>query len=422
MPKIVEELAPVTVGKLTTPGHHPVGGIPGLYLYVQPTGARSWVLRAMVGSKRRHIGLGSFPAVTLAQARIRARDAREAIAKGQDPIAERAQARAALKAAQATSKTFEQCARIYVSEKKGEWSNHKHQAQWLSTLETYAFPIIGSMNVSTIGLPHVLEVLKQEQTKGGTKATLWEAKTETASRLRGRLETILDWATVHQYRDGLNPARWKGHLDALLKDPNKIKKVKHHEALPIDNMGEFMRALRAQEGTGARALEFTILTATRSGEVRGAKWSEIDMGTGVWVVPAERMKANKEHRVPLSSQALALLRTIKPDADNDLVFPAPRGGVLSDMTLTAVLRRMKAPAVPHGFRSTFRDWAADRTNFPRDLCEFALAHTVNSKTEAAYLRTDMLEKRRALMQHWANHCDYNGVAVVLKFAPKKTAS
>lgn len=419
MPKIVEELAPVTVGKLTTPGHHAVGGIPGLYLYVQDTGARSWVLRVMVGSKRRHIGLGSFPAVPLAQARIKAREAREAVAKGQDPIAERAQARAALKAAQATAKTFEQCARTYVDEKKGEWSNPKHQAQWLATLETYAFPIIGSLDVSTIGLPHVLEVLKQEQTKGETKAPLWEAKTETASRLRGRLETILDWATVHQYRDGLNPARWKGHLDALLKDPNKIKKVKHHEALPIDDMGKFMQALRTHDGTGARALEFTILTATRSGEARGAKWSEIDMEAGVWVVPAERMKANKEHRVPLSSQALALLKTITPDADNDLVFPAPRGGVLSDMTLTAVLRRMETPAVPHGFRSTFRDWAADRTNFPRDLCEFALAHTLDSKTEAAYLRTDMLEKRRNLMQSWADYCDKTEIATVIQFEPNK---
>lgn len=419
MPKIVEELAPVTVGKLTAPGHHPVGGIPGLYLYVQDTGARSWVLRVMVGSKRRHIGLGSFPAVTLAQARTKAREAREAIAKGQDPIAERAQARAALKAAQATAKTFEQCARTYVDEMKGEWSNPKHQAQWLATLETYAFPIIGSLDVSAIGLPHVLEVLKQPQTKGKTSGTFWEVKTETASRFRGRLESILDWATVHQYRDGLNPARWKGHLDALLKDPNKIKKVKHHEALPIDDMGKFMQALRTQDGTGARALEFTILTATRSGETRGAKWSEIDMEAGVWVVPAERMKANKEHRVPLSSQALALLKSITPDADNDLVFPAPRGGVLSDMTLTAVLRRMEAPAVPHGFRSTFRDWAADRTNFPRDLCEFALAHTLDSKTEAAYLRTDMLEKRRKLMQSWADHCDKTETATVIQFEPSK---
>lgn len=404
MPKIAAELSAIQLKKLG-PGVHAVGGVPGLLLNVSPTRAKTWVLRVRVGGKRREMGLGGYPGVSLAQARERAREHRDAIDRGIDPIAERVRAKAVLRAQQAADKTFEQCARTYVQEKGGEWSNPKHKAQWLSTLETYAFPIIGRLPVSAVNLPHILQVLNQTQTVPGGDAPLWQAKTETASRLRGRIESILDWATVRQYREGLNPARWKGHLDTLLQDPHKIKKVKHHEALPFQEIATFMETLRAQQGVGALALEFAILTATRSGEVRGAQWSEIDLKAGVWVIPAQRMKAKKEHRVPLSAQALCLLKKITPLEGNPLVFPAPRGGAMSDMTLTAVMRRMKIQAVPHGFRSSFRDWAAEKTSYPKDLCEFALAHTLDSKTEAAYLRSDMLERRRHLMQDWADFCD-----------------
>ncbi len=367
MPKVAAELSAIQVRNLGQ-GVHAVGGVPGLLLSVSPTLAKTWVLRVRVAGKRREMGLGGFPGVTLAQAREKARHSREEIEKGRDPIAERIRAKAVLRAQQAADKTFEQCARTYVKEMSVQWSNPKHRAQWLATLETYAFPVIGRLPVSEVNLTHILQVLNQAQTVVGGEAPLWLAKTETAGRLRGRIESILDWATAHQYRDGLNPARWRGHLDALLQDPNKIKQVKHHAAVPFDDMGAFMSALRGQQGTGALALEFAILTATRSGEVRGARWPEIDMKSGVWVIPAERMKAKREHRVPLSAQALTLLRSITPTAGNPLVFPAQRGGAMSDMTLTAVLRRMKVQAVPHGFRSSFRDWAAERTKFPRDLC------------------------------------------------------
>lgn len=224
----------------------------------------------------------------------------------------------------------------------------------------------------------------------------------TLPRLRGRIEVILDWATVRNYRDGLNSARWKGHLDTVLQAPSKITKVVNHKAMPIDQMTSFMTELKKREGLAAHALEFLILTAVRSGEVRGARWSEIDLDNQIWVIPAERMKAGKEHRVPLSRQAMALLNDLPRFTDNDLVFPAPRGGMFSDMTLTALMRRMEANAVPHGFRSTLREWIAESTAYPRDMAEFALTHTLDNKTEAAYLRTDMLQKRRVMMQDWAD--------------------
>lgn len=418
MPKVAAELTAIEVKNLSV-GAHAVGGVPGLHLNVTATGGKTWILRVRVGNKRREFGLGGFPGVTLANVKIKARELREAISQGRDPAAERASARATLKATQAAAKTFKECGICYINDKKDEWKNAKHQAQWLSTLEMYAFPILGHLDVSHIELPHILDVLNQEQKKGAAKGKFWEIKTETATRVRGRMESILDWATTHQHRQGLNPARWKGYLETLLKDPCKLKKVKHHAALDVDAISGFASALRQQAGTGARALEFAMLTVCRSGEVRGATWSEVDKEQRVWIIPVERMKAGKEHRVPLSSQALQLLEGLTRDAQNPLVFPAKRGGMLSDMTLIAVMRRMNADAVPHGFRSTFRNWAADRTNFSRDLCEFALAHTLDNKTEAAYLRTDMLNKRRKLMQAWADHCDQTGSATVIPISHKK---
>lgn len=380
---------------LTEPGFHFVGGVAGLALQVLPTGGRSWVLRVTIGTKRRDMGLGGYPDVPLTQAKEDARAARTKIRAGIDPIEEARAAKSALKASQTAMLTFKQCAEAYIEAHKAGWKNEKHQKQWTSTLETYVYPKIGNVLVRDVELPQVLAVLEP----------IWKTKTETATRVRGRVESVLDWATARNYRTTLNPARWKGHLDKLLPKPSKVAKVTHHDALPVSDVGSFMVDLRKHKGMGARALEFAILTAARSGEVRGATWSEIDLESGVWIVPAERMKAGKEHRVPLSTAAVDLLKALPRLAGSDLVFFAPRGGQLSDMTLSAVIRRMGAPCVPHGFRSTFREWAAERTNYPRDMAEMALAHTIGNKVEAAYRRGDMFAKRRRMMADWAKFCD-----------------
>jgi integrase len=369
---------------------HTVGGVPGLAMQVQPSGARSWVLRMSIAGKRREMGLGGFPDVTLADARRRAREEREKADKGIDPIDERKAATSRLRAEQAKAFTFKAAALAYIETHEPGWRNAKHAEQWRNTLAS-TYPIIGTLQVRDVGLSQVLSVLNP----------IWKAKTETASRLRGRIESVLDWATARGYREGLNPARWKGHLDHLLPAPGKITKIGHHAAVAVGDVGAFTQSLRTQHGIGARALEFVVLTAARSGEVRGARWAEIDLESATWTVPGERMKAGKEHRVPLSDAALALLRELPRMAGTDLVFPAPRGGMLSDMTLVAVMRRMEIQAVPHGFRSTFRDWCSERTNYPREVAEMALAHTIGDKVEAAYRRGDLFEKRRRMMAEWA---------------------
>jgi integrase len=290
--------------------------------------------------------------------------------------------------------SFKFCALAYIDAHEAGWRNTKHAQQWRNTLETYAYPVMGDVLVRDVALPQVMSILEP----------IWKTKTETASRLRGRIESVLDWATSSGYREGLNPARWKGHFDTLLAKPGKVAKAVHHPALSLGEMGDFMQALRQREGMGARALEFSILTAARSGETRGATWEEIDMDAALWIIPGNRMKAGAEHRVPLSEPALAVLKAVPRMAGTDLVFSAPRGGMLSDMSLTAVTRRMDAACVPHGFRSTFRDWCAERTNYPRDLAEMALAHAIGDKVEAAYRRGDMLEKRRRMMVEWAAFC------------------
>ncbi|WP_332747541.1 tyrosine-type recombinase/integrase [Hydrogenophaga sp.] len=395
MPKKAAELGALQVSRLTSEGRYAVGGVAGLHLWVKASGMRSWVLRVMVGDQRKDIGLGGFPDVTLAGARESARRARDQILQGIDPIEQRKQARALLMAQSAAAKTFEQCTRAYIEDRGEEWRNPKHRQQWLNTLETYAWPVIGDLMVRDIHLPHVLDVL----------TPIWKSKTETASRVRGRIEAILDWAAVRGYREGENPARWKGHLDHLLSHPTKIAKVKHHAAVDVDAMQGFTSAVSQQAGMGALALRFLILTAARSGEVRGARWGEIDLASKLWTVPGERMKAGVEHRVPLSSQAVALLKAVPKVEGSDVVFPGSKGQVLSDMTLSAVMRRMEVDAVPHGFRSTFRDWAAERTNFPSELAEMALAHTIENKVEAAYRRGDLLAKRAQMMQAWADFCE-----------------
>jgi integrase len=410
MPKIAAELGPLDVKRFKTPGLHSVGGVAGLHLQISKSKARSWVLRVMVGGRRRDMGLGGYPTTSLAQARERAREARDKIFAGIDPIAAAQERQSALVAAQATQKTFWDCATAYIDAMSEGWKNSKHRAQWTTTLETYAKPKIGDMLVRDIDVPQIEAVLKP----------IWSTKPETASRVRGRIEKILDWAKVGKYRQGDNPARWGGNLEARL--PKRKVKPVHHSALPIDDVPSFMRRLKQEEGMGARALEFAILTAARSGEVRLAHWDEFDLERGLWIVPAGRMKAGREHRVPLSKPALDLLRKQERRADTPFVFPALRGGSLSDMTLSAVLRRMEVPAVPHGFRSSFKDWAAERTTYPNEMSEMALAHAVSDKVEAAYRRGDLFDKRRKMMDEWARFCASPATAKVIPMKRAKAGA
>lgn len=382
------ELGPLAVSRLSTPGFHLVGGVAGLGLQVLPSGGRSWLLRAMIGARRREMGLGGFPDVTLAGAKEAARQAREKIRAGSDPIEEARAARSALKARSGKAMTFEQCALAYMAAHEASWHNDKHRQQWRNSLKTYAYPVIGRLLVSDVDQSHVMAILDP----------IWRTKTETAKRVRGRLEVVLDWAAGRKLRTGENPARWKGLLQTQLPSPNKIVTVKHHSAVPLSEVASFMEHLRKADGMGARALEFLVLTAARSGEVRGACWSEIDGYT--WSIPAERMKAGKAHVVPLSKAALELLRSLPRMAGTGLVFPSPSNCKLSDMTLTAVMRRMGSKAVPHGWRSTFRDWAAELTNYPNHVAEMALAHTVKG-VEGDYRRGNLLQKRALMMEDWA---------------------
>lgn len=396
MPKKAKELSALEVNRLTAPGLYFVGGVAGLALQVTGADSRSWILRATVGSRRRDMGLGGFPDVTLAGAREAARTARAKIKDGIDPVEETKAKRSALLAAQASAITFGEAAAKFIQAHESGWKNAKHASQWTTTLETYAFPTIGKIRVSDIQTAHVITILEK----------IWTTKTETASRLRGRIESVLDWATVRGYRKGDNPARWKGHLDKLLPAPSKVQKVQHHTALDYREIAAFMVELAKVEGMGARALEFAILTAARSGEVRGATWAEIDDKAAVWTIPAERMKAEKEHRIPLTATALALLAKLPRIVGTDLIFPNNKENpsVLSDMTLTAVLRRMSVAVTAHGFRSTFRDWAGETTAYPREVIEHALAHQLKDKAEAAYARGTLFDKRRRLMADWAKHC------------------
>ena len=391
MPKLASEMGALAVSKVDTPGLHFVGYVTGLALQVKSTGAKSWILRSVVGGRRRDMGLGAYPSVGLAQARQKAAEARELIRQGVDPIERQRSALSALKASLASQLTFEETAKAYMSAHETTWKNAKHAQQWRNTLKEYVYPAFGDLLVRDIEKEHVLAALRP----------IWNSKNETASRLRGRIELVLSYAMQAGYRpEGLNPARWKGGLDKLLAAPSKVQKTSHFKALSANEISEFILKLALIEGQGARALEFAILTAARSGEVRGATWSEIDIKGKIWTIPASRMKAGKEHRVPLSSAAIKLLESLAV-TESELVFPSPRGGKLSDMTLTGVLRRMKVNVTAHGFRSTFRDWVAESTTFPNEVAEMALAHTISNKSEASYRRGDLFEKRAVMMEEWS---------------------
>ena len=322
--------------------------------------------------------------------------------RGIDPIDARQGDRASAKLDAAKAMTFRQCAEAYINAQKAGWSNAKHGAQWPATLATYAYPIFGDLPVQAIDVGLVTKALEP----------IWNTKTETASRLRGRIEAVLDWATVRGYRQGDNPARWRGHLDKILPQRAKVQKVQHHSALPYAEIGDFMTKLREQDSTSALALEFLILTAARTGEVIGAAWNEIDFAEALWTVPDERMKAKKEHRIPLSKPALAILQRLHAHRTGDYVFPGAKpNSPLSNMAMLKLLERMDlADLTVHGFRSTFRDWAAERTNFPREVAEHALAHSLPDKVEAAYRRSDLFEKRRQLLDAWARFCDQPAAA------------
>jgi integrase len=393
MPRPVNKLSALKVKNASTPGYLSDGD--GLYLQVSKIGTKSWVFRYQLAGRAREMGLGSIRTFTLQEARERARRCRQLLADGVDPIAQRDVERQQQRLEAARAQTFDQCAAAYIAAHRAGWKNVKHAEQWENTLAAYASPAFGALPVADIDTAAVMRAL----------GPIWNTKTETASRVRGRIEKVLDWATVQGFRTGENPARWRGHLDKLLPKRSKVQKVQHHPALPYAEAPAFMAKLRAQEGIAARALEFLILTATRTGEVIGARWDEFDLEAGSWTIPAERMKAGKEHEVPLSARALEIVQGLAKMRPGSYVFPGRRPrDPLSNMALLALLKRMgRSDLTAHGFRSTFSDWAHETTNFPSEVIEMALAHTIRNKVEAAYRRGNLREKRRELMDAWNVH-------------------
>jgi integrase len=394
--KTTERLNALAVKSAKAAGYYLDGA--GLYLQVSPTGSKSWVFRYSRGAKRPEMGLGSLAQVSLAEARERARAARYLLLDGVDPIEARAAKRMHVAAAAAKLLTFAECVDKCIADRRAEWSNPKHAQQWENTLETYANPHMGALPVSAIDTGLVRRCLDP----------IWTTKTETATRVRQRIETVLDWAKVHGYRTGDNPAAWKGHLDGVMAKPSKVTKAENHASLEYAALPGFISSIRTHAGTAAAALEFTILTAARTGESIGAQWAEFDLKATTWTVPAERMKAGVEHVVPLSTRVLAILKRMQEQSDGSAwVFPGARKGKpLSNMAMLELVRGMGTKNAAgeaitvHGFRSTFRQWAAEQTTYPREIAEHALAHRLPDKVEAAYQRSTLVDKRRALMTEW----------------------
>ena len=393
MPKHVQRLNALKINSLSKPGLYADGD--GLYLQVTSTSAKSWVYRFMLNGKSRDMGLGPLRDISLSEARVLAGEARKLKLARIDPIDSRNERLLQARLTEARAKTFAECAREYIAAQKAGWKNAKHGSQWQATIDTYAGPVIGDLPVQRVDTALIMQILQP----------IWIIKTETAHRLRCRIERVLDWATTAGFRQGENPARWRGHLEHMLPKPSKVYTVRHHPALPYTEIGSFMAELRKQEGVAALALEFLILTATRTSETIGARWDEIDLQDAVWTIPAGRIKAGRVHRVPLSGAAMRLLERIYPLRQGEFVFPGMKPNMpISNMALLKVLERMgRDDLTVHGFRSTFRDWAAECTNFPRDAAEMALAHAVASRVEAAYRRGDLFEKRRVMMEEWASY-------------------
>jgi integrase len=427
---IIGKLSALQVAREKRPGMYGDGG--GLYLHVGKTGSKSWLFRfwvpkrdplsgelvvdATTGKRRgrtREMGLGSCITVSLQEARERALECRKLREKDIDPIEAREAAKREAALERAKSLKFKDAAAAYMAAHRVAWKNDKHAAQWPATLTKYAYPIIGDLPMQLIDTTLVMQVIEP----------IWSEKPETANRLRGRIETVLDWATVRGYRQGENPARWRSHLDKLLPARSKVRKTRHHSALPYTQLPDFMIKLRAQDGVAARALEFAILTAARTSETIGARRNEIDTKNKLWIVPAERMKAGKEHRVPLSNRALEILDSndLEGDDKDGFIFPGRSPGEpLSNMAMLKLLQRMgRADLTVHGFRSTFRDWAAEKTSFANEVIEMALAHAIDDKTEAAYRRGDLFEKRRRLLNAWNDYCkEPAALNNVLSFHPR----
>jgi integrase len=415
MPKIAKELSSLEVKRLSfrvdpetgeaTEARYPVGGVSGLLLRITATGSRQWILRTKIGNRRPDMGLGPYPEVSLAQARDKAREIKDRIRNGVDPLEEKRSLKRSLLAEQISTLTFQKAMEEYIRMKAKEFRNPRQETQWTNSLTTYAIPFLGELPVREIELPHIKQVLDP----------IWETKTETANRVRARIENILGWCAIHGYRSNENPARWQGYLDEIYPSPEKIKKRGHFAALSVDDMPEFMTDLERRTGTAARALEFLILTASRTNEVIGDKrigkagvtWQEIDLARKVWTIPAARMKTSKIHRVPLNDAAIEILKGMEPSNTEALIFPGPKGHLPSNNFLTSLLKRMDQKVTAHGFRSTFKDWARERTAYADEVSELALAHVNSDATRAAYARSELLEKRRQLMQDWEHFC-YHG--------------
>lgn len=393
MPYPIGKLSAFQVARASKPGSYSDGG--GLYLRITPAGVKSWVYRFMLNYRVREMGLGPCTTVSLKEARERAFKCRKLRNDGIDPLEERRRERAKAALEDLNRMTFKEAANAYMEVYEPGWRNPKHIEQWHSTLATYVNPVLGAVPVQDINTAMVLKVLEP----------IWKTKSETASRVRGRIEAILDWAKVRGMRQGDNPARWRGHLDKILPAKSRVRTVQHRPALPFEEIPDFFVALRQRPAYAARAMEFTILTAARSGEVLGARWKEIDVGAKVWTVPADRMKTRREHRVPLSAPALWVIERMQEVRDSDYLFTGEKRLHLSNMSMLMLLRRMeRGDLTTHGFRSSFRDWVSECTSFSGEVAEAALAHIVGDKVEAAYRRGDLFNKRRELMDAWGQYC------------------
>jgi integrase len=397
--------------KNAKPGKHGDGA--GLQLVVSNSLSRRWVFRYQMDGRSREMGIGGYPDISLKVARDIAGDCRGLAKRGVDPIDYRRDEKKRDRLAAAQQTRFKDCAEQYIESQRPGWKNAKHAAQWASTLETYAYPVFGDKPVASVDTEMVLEVL----------SPIWAEIPETASRVRGRIESVLDWATVKKFRAGENPARWRGHLNKILPKRSDVAPVRHHPALPYDDLPDFFEEIRNENGLAAQALQLVILTAARTGEIVGSTWPEIDLKKGVWTVPATRMKSRRPHRVPLSDEAILIIENLQDKRGNEFVFPGNRyDKPISNMAMLSLLKRMERHEITvHGFRSTFRDWAAEQTSFPREVAEAALAHVLTDKTEAAYQRGDLFEKRRKLMIAWGNFCQSEGSAKIVPIRRNRQA-